>query len=221
MKLATILAAAMALASPAAATTWTYDLENYIGETGVTKSLGLEPGSWGFAMWPRHPTEALLFDLNDPGKDRVQLAYDDVGQTARLWGPMTEIFSGKDAFIDISMDQLTGVGPGQFVDTVGNGIGTLSWGDQIRSIYADGMDGFFFGFTCDSHRFTPTMIEEHGDKVCGAHGWFSMAGYTGAGVRDIVATARLQTPPSPVPLPAGVILLAAAIGALGAVRRRA
>lgn len=201
---------AIALATPAAATTWTYDLANFVGPNSVTDDLGHR---WGLAMWPRHKTKPLLFDFDVPGG--VQLSYDDVAGTARLWGDMTEVFSGADAFVDYSMDSLTNVGPGQFVDTVGNGIGTLSWGDHIQSIYADGMDGFYFALTCDHHRLPLEM--QTPQNACGGHGWITMAGYHGAGVRDFIFTAY----PSQVPLPAAGLMLLAGLGALGMVRRRA
>lgn len=198
---------ALALATPAAATTWTYDLGNFVGPNGVTEDLGHR---WGLAMWPRHETKALLFDF---GTGNVQLSYDDAAGTARIWGDMTEVFSGSGAYVEYSMDSLTNVGPGQFVDTVGNGIGTLSWGDQIRSIYAEGMDGFFFALTCDHHRLPVAM--QTPENACGGHGWITMNGYHGAGVKDFIFTAH----PSQVPLPAGVVLLLSALAGLGAYRK--
>lgn len=203
---ATLLA--IALATPAAAVTHTYTLGNFVGPNSVQQDLGHE---WGLSLWPRHPTKGLLFDF-DAGN--VQLAYDDEAGTARIWGDMTEIFSGADAFVDYSMNSLTNVGPGQFVDTVGNGIGTLSWGDHMQSIYADGMGGFFFALTCDHHRLPVAM--QTPENACGIHGWITSAGYAHDGVRDFIATAY----PSQVPVPAGVVLLLSALAGLGIVRRK-
>ena len=144
--------------------------------------------------------------------DDVTLTYDSEARTADMSGTMCGVRSGVCGWtLDYSWGNVTDTGAGTFVVTKPHGFGSGSYTSPKGYSYGLGSSEMkvLAAFTCDGHR----IPNDH--TTCGLHGWVDML--WDKDINDFVATAYRQ--PAAVPLPAGVVLLIGALGALGLVRR--
>ena len=155
------------------------------------------------------------------------LSYDDVAKTAEISGTMRESLGfdtdgatrlfGTLWTVSYTMDMLTDLGGGLFLDETGNGSGSISETGTSISLGAKARgDGVYFYFTEDSNRDPNTN-----DELYVGEGWVG-----GSGTQDFLFLGELNEdisidlPTTPqVPLPAAGWMLIAGLGGLGAMRR--
>ena len=151
------------------------------------------------------------------------LTYDDVALTAVISGTMVESlgFAGDNTTrvfgdtwtLSYTMDGLTDLSGGQFLDETGNGSGSISFNGTTISLGSKSRpDGVFFYLTDDSNR-----DPNPNDEVLVGEGWVG-----GSGTQDFLFLAELNNGGDlpDIPLPAAGWMLIAGLGGLGALRRR-
>ncbi|MEO3417371.1 VPLPA-CTERM sorting domain-containing protein [Roseovarius sp. CAU 1744] len=148
-----------------------------------------------------------------------QLTYDDVAGTATISGTMRESL-GNGVFgalwnVVYTMTGLTDMGGGTFVDTVGNGSGSISSGMTSLALGAKSNGTHYFVFKNDGHR----LPGNPGTGLVG-RGWVDPKPGLG-GANDFLFTAKRDPGGGGViPLPAAAWMLLSGVAGLGVLSRR-
>jgi len=224
----TLLGASAALAITtvsASAAVFTYDLTDN-GTSGFTTNgagynYGLRlDGYKGDGVDPQ-----MIFSFSTAaGGSGATLQYDDVNGVVQIKGQMRRSLA-NDVFGDVwdvfyqivGVDNYGAAGSGMFIDTSGTGGGSISDGTNTLSLGAKARGTDYFLLTDDSSR-------DDGTADLTGEGWVNTSSIWMT-TNDFLFNADLaDTDPNgnlpPVPLPATGLLLVAALGGLGAMRRR-
>ncbi|WP_299729993.1 VPLPA-CTERM sorting domain-containing protein [uncultured Tateyamaria sp.] len=142
----------------------------------------------------------------------AQLTYNDTTFEATLSGSVFESTGvgtvGNAYTLSYTLSGLTDLGGGFFVQETANSSGTLTLGTEVISLGTSSNGSYYFKFANDGHRLGSST------GIAG-RGWIASS----PGSNDFLFTASLSDT-SPVPLPAAGWLMIAALGGLGAMRRR-
>ncbi len=215
---------AASLAAPAAAATFTFDFESgtpaeFTGE-GFTAPAGAMAGYNGFAgnFWlnnafANQATNIALSGL--AAHDQVSLSFGLAlidswdGQNGAPAPDYFSIYEGNNELFRISVGNASG-GNSELIPA--SATNRSQPGNVVYSYWPDSIFDVAFSFAHSGSTLGLSLF---------AHG----AGWQGSsdeswGIDNLVITTREVNQPAPVPLPAGLPLLLAGLGALGLVKRR-
>ena len=222
LRCATALALAFS-ASAASAATFTYDIfDNADG--GLTSSNY----SYGLRLDERR-TDSEYFILSFEGDENsdvgAQLKYDDTNGIVQIMGTMTQSFSDG-TFAGVwevfyQMLDVTNDGEGQFIDEAGHGFGYVKNGDTTYELGAKSRSSGDFFYLRDPSK-TGRDDPNYPERFVG-EGWVNFESTRCC--NDFLFTVdnrikNIDEELTPVPLPAAGWLLIAAVGGLGAMKRR-
>lgn len=226
MKALATCASALALAlsaSVASAATFTYDI--FDNADGGLTSSGY---SYGLRLDERG-TDGERFILSfEGGQDSgvgAQLKYDDTNGIVQIMGTMTQSFSdgtfGGVWNVFYQMLDVVNDGEGQFIDRAGQGFGWVVNGDTRYELGAKSRgngDFFYLRDPSKTNRDDPTSPERFVGE-----GWVNFESMNCCNDFLFTVDNRIENENeelTPVPLPAAGWMLIAAVGGLGAMKRR-